>query len=74
MIMSEEIELFRKMLKVCPYCGSTEGFWLGIRLREAYFQCKHCGAIIEAAAVVPLEGKKGKGAEWMKQTLRRLRV
>ena len=43
----DEIEDFRKSLKNCPDCGSTEGFWLIAKRDKTYFQCKHCAAILE---------------------------
>ena len=43
----EEIEAFRRDLKVCPECGSSEGFWLTAKQDKSFVQCKHCGAIIE---------------------------
>jgi hypothetical protein len=43
----DEIENFRKFLKNCPDCGSTEGFWLIAKRDKTYFQCKHCAAILE---------------------------
>jgi len=71
LILSQEIQTFRKLLKKCPKCGSSEGFWLGVKLREAYLQCKHCGTIIEAAEMVPLEEEKKKEGRF-RQLLRRI--
>jgi len=69
--LSQELESFRKLLKRCPKCGSSEGFWLGAKLGEAYFQCKHCGTIIEAAEIVSLEEEKKKEGKF-RQLMRRL--
>jgi ribosomal protein L37AE/L43A len=49
----KEIEDFRKSLKNCPHCGSTEGFWLIARREKTFFQCKHCAAILEVCEVHP---------------------
>jgi len=48
-----EIENFRKSLKNCPDCGSTEGFWLIAKRDKTYFQCKRCAAILEVCEVHP---------------------
>ena len=66
-----EIETFRKLLKKCPRCGSSEGFWLGAKLRQTYFQCKHCGTIIEANEIVQLAEKETKEGKF-KKFLRKL--
>jgi len=70
--LSQELESFRKLPKRCPKCWSSEGFWLGVKSREVYFQCKHCGTIIEAAEIVPLEEEKKKKGRF-RQLLRRIR-
>ncbi len=49
----EEIENFRKTLKNCPHCSSTQGFWLIAKRDKTYFQCKHCAAILEVYEVHP---------------------
>jgi translation initiation factor 2 beta subunit (eIF-2beta)/eIF-5 len=58
----EEIEAFHKSLKVCPKCGSSEGFWLTAKRDTSYVQCKHCGAIIELCEVFSEERVKKKRA------------
>lgn len=58
----EEIEAFRRSLKVCPKCGSSEGFWLTAKLDTSYVQCKHCGAIIELCEVLSKERAAKKRA------------
>jgi len=71
MNLNRDIEAFRRLLRKCPKCGSSEGFWMATRLRQTYFQCKHCGTIIEATEIIELperEAKEGK----IKKFLRRL--
>jgi len=69
--LNRDIETFRKFLKKCPICGSSEGFWLGAKLRCTYFQCKHCGTIIEATELVQLPEKETKEGK-LKKFLRKL--
>jgi translation initiation factor 2 beta subunit (eIF-2beta)/eIF-5 len=51
----EEVEAFRRSLKVCPKCNSSEGFWLTAKRETSYVQCKHCGAIIEVCEILSEE-------------------
>jgi transcription elongation factor Elf1 len=51
-----EIEEIFKTVKKCPNCGSSEGFWLALKLEKRFLQCKHCGALIEVCEV--FESKK----------------
>jgi len=59
----EELEEFMKTFKRCPYCNSSEGFWLAPKFYKKYLQCKHCGALIELCRVVREEEKKRKTAK-----------
>jgi len=71
----EEVEAFRRSLKVCPKCGLSEGFWLTAKRDRSYVQCKHCGAIIELCEVFSVEGAAKKDAQSRRGILRReLRV
>jgi len=56
----EELEAFRQSLKSCPKCGSNEGFWLTANREKSFFQCKHCGAILEICEVFS-SSEKNKG-------------
>ena len=67
----EEIESFRRSLKVCPKCGSREGFWFTIKPEGGYGQCKHCGAVLEACEVYSLGGEDKKSAQGKREILRR---
>ena len=58
----EEVEAFYRSLKVCPKCGSSEGFWLTAKKDTSYVQCKHCGAIIELCEVFSKERATKKTA------------
>jgi ribosomal protein S27AE len=51
----EEVEAFRRSLKVCPKCNSSEGFWLAVKRDRSYVQCKHCGAVIEVCEILSEE-------------------
>jgi ribosomal protein L37AE/L43A len=66
----EEIEAFRRSLKSCPKCGSAEGFWLTAKTDRSYFQCKHCGSILEIYEVFP----QAKESKVSKELFRKLRV
>jgi translation initiation factor 2 beta subunit (eIF-2beta)/eIF-5 len=59
----EEIEAFASSLKVCPKCGSGEGFWVAANREKSYAQCKHCGAILEFCEVLSYreKGQTSKG-------------
>jgi transcription elongation factor Elf1 len=59
----EEVEAFHRSLKVCPKCGSNEGFWLTAKRDRSYVQCKHCGAIIELYEVSSIEKGAKKSAQ-----------
>ncbi len=67
----EEIEAFRKSLKSCPKCGSSEEFWVYVNQRWGYVQCKHCGSIFEPCEVFPFGGKTKKGEVSKREILRR---
>ncbi len=54
----EELEEFMKNFKRCPYCNSTEGFWLVPKMYKKFFQCKHCGALIEYFQIFQQEEEK----------------
>ncbi|MCJ7423706.1 hypothetical protein MUP01_05500 [Candidatus Bathyarchaeota archaeon] len=55
----EEIEAYRRSLRTCPKCSSSEGFWLASNRERSYVQCKHCGAILEICEVFP-QAEKGR--------------
>ena len=50
----QEIEEAFSHFKACPKCGSTEGFWLGLKRDCAYAQCKSCGANFDLFEVYPI--------------------
>ena len=70
MNLNKDIEAFRRLLRKCPKCGSAEGFWIASRLRQVYFQCKHCGTIIEATEIIELpkrQVREGKIKEFLRK-------
>jgi transcription elongation factor Elf1 len=67
----DEVEALRRSLKVCPKCGSSEGFWLTAKRDAGYVQCKHCGAVIELCEVHSIEAGAKKGSQSKRGILRR---
>jgi len=59
----EEIEAFRRSLKVCPKCNSSKGFWLTAKQDKSYVQCMHCGAILELAEHLSTEEASKKSSK-----------
>jgi tRNA(Ile2) C34 agmatinyltransferase TiaS len=37
---------------LCPECKSAEGFWQISKPESTFFQCKHCGVILDASRIV----------------------
>jgi len=62
----EEVETFHRSLKVCPKCGSSEGFWLVARLDRSYVQCKHCGDMLEFCEIFSVAKKSGSPKKFFK--------
>jgi translation initiation factor 2 beta subunit (eIF-2beta)/eIF-5 len=58
----EEVENFCRSLRVCPKCGSSEGFWLTAKKDTSYVQCKHCGTTIELCEALSKERATKKRA------------
>ena len=61
----KEIEEAFSRFKVCPKCGSKEGFWLGLKGSHVHVQCKSCGAKFELHEVYAIS-EKGKASERLK--------
>jgi len=59
-----EIEELFKTVKKCPNCGSSEGFWLALKLEKRLLQCKHCGALIEVCEVFQGEDARDSKSEF----------
>jgi translation initiation factor 2 beta subunit (eIF-2beta)/eIF-5 len=68
----DDVENFRKTLKKCPDCGSTEGYWLIAKREKTYFQCKNCAAMLEVAEIFP--PSKIKEPEKPRKFLAKLRI